>query len=80
MAEVLMFAAARQIAGEAAREIPGSTVRGVLDSAVERYGAPFADVLAVSRIWINGRSLGRSEDSPCSDRDEIAVLPPISGG
>ncbi|QII00517.1 MoaD/ThiS family protein [Rhodococcoides fascians A21d2] len=79
MAELVMFAAARQIAGEASREIPGSTVGEVLDSAIGRYGASFADVLAVSRIWINGQSLARAEDSPCCDTDEIAVLPPISG-
>lgn len=80
MAELVMFAAARQIAGEASNRVSGSTVKEVLDTAVERYGASFAEVLAVSRIWINGRSLARDEDSPCCDRDEIAVLPPISGG
>jgi len=30
------------------------------------YGAPFRTVLASARVWVNG--------------DEVAVLPPVSGG
>ena len=80
---LLLFAAAREAAGCSRDEFdltPGSSLGGLLTDAVARYGDPFAAVLGTARVWING-------DEPESDRatllregDEIAVLPPVSGG
>ena len=42
------------------------------------YGPEFAAVLAESRVWLNGEPAGR--EMPVADRDEVAVLPPVSGG
>lgn len=50
----------------------------VLDVARARYGDRFADVLAGSRVWLNGEPADPS--TPVTDRDEVAVLPPVSGG
>jgi molybdopterin synthase sulfur carrier subunit len=53
-------------------------VADVLDVARARYGDRFADVLAGSRVWLNGEPADPS--TPVTDRDEVAVLPPVSGG
>jgi molybdopterin synthase sulfur carrier subunit len=53
-------------------------VAAVLDVARARYGERFADVLAGSRVWLNGEPADPS--TPVTDRDEVAVLPPVSGG
>lgn len=75
---VRMFAQAREAAGTGADVIDGTTVSDVLAHAVERYGAPFAEVLGICRIWVNGEPADPS--SPVGLSDEVAVLPPVSGG
>jgi len=78
VARIRLFAGAREAAGTGRDEIPGRTVAQVLDGAVERYGAGFAEVLSVSRVWVNGEPA--AQEDPVSDSDEVAVLPPVSGG
>lgn len=78
MAVVRLFAAARVAAGTGRDEVPGGTVSEVLDEAVKRYGAGFADVLAGCRVWVNGDAAAPGD--PVGPRDEVAVLPPVSGG
>jgi molybdopterin synthase sulfur carrier subunit len=73
-----LFAAAREAAGTGRDVVPGATVGAVLDAAVERYGDGFAAVLATARVWVNGD--GAERDDPVTDADEVAVLPPVSGG
>ncbi|MCT9077442.1 MoaD/ThiS family protein [Streptomyces fulvoviolaceus] len=81
MPTMLLFATARDAAGRACDMIPGSTLGEVLDEALRRYGAEFAQVLANSRVWLNGEMLyDDMRGAPCEADDEIAVLPPISGG
>jgi molybdopterin converting factor small subunit len=58
--------------------MPGATVGAVLDGARARYGEGFAAVLTTCRIWVNGEPA--EADDPVSDHDEVAVLPPVSGG
>jgi molybdopterin converting factor small subunit len=50
----------------------------VLHVAEARYGRPFVDIVAESRIWVNGEAAQR--DTQVADADEVAILPPISGG
>ena len=78
MAVLRLFAAAREAAGTGRDEVPGATVGDVLDAAVARYGVGFADVLATCRVWVNGEPCEREE--PVRPTDEVAVLPPVSGG
>jgi molybdopterin converting factor small subunit len=84
---LLLFATAREAAGRGRDEFEvdaGASLERLLGDAVDRYGEPFARVLTTSRVWING-------DEPAADPnlalttvlhedDEIAVLPPVSGG
>ena len=50
----------------------------MLAAARARYGDGFAAVLGQSRVWLNGESV--DEDAAVTDTDEVAVLPPVSGG
>jgi hypothetical protein len=49
-----------------------------MDAAVRAFGPAFASVLATATVWCNGEQ-ARATD-PVRDADEVAVLPPVSGG
>ena len=78
MAILRLFASAREAAGTARDDVPGRTVAEVLDGATARYGPGFASVLEQCRIWRNGEPA--EGDVEVTDGDEVAVLPPGSGG
>lgn len=78
MARLLLFGPAREAAGRSVDVVEGHSVAAVLDAATARYGPAFADVLAVSRVWVNGDSA--EVDDPVGTYDEVAVVPPVSGG
>ena len=78
MAVLRLFASAREAAGTAKADVDGRTVGEILDAARARYGEQFAAVLASSRVWLNGAP--PTADAVVGDRDEVAVLPPVSGG
>jgi sulfur-carrier protein len=73
-----LFASAREAAGTGRDDLPGSTVGEVLALARDRYGAGFSDVLQTCRIWVNGETA--TAETRISARDEVAILPPVSGG
>jgi molybdopterin synthase sulfur carrier subunit len=77
-AVLLLFASARQAAGRSREDVEGVTVGDVLDQARRRHGDGFTQVLDASRVWVNGETAG--PDTVLVDGDEIAVLPPVSGG
>lgn len=78
MAVLRLFAAARTAAGTARDLVPGDSVAEILASATQRYGDEFAAVLPTCAVWVNGEPADGSR--PVIDTDEVAVLPPVSGG
>jgi molybdopterin synthase sulfur carrier subunit len=78
VAVLRLFAGAREAAGTDRDTIDGDTVGAVLDAARARYGEGFAAVLERCKVWRNGEPADR--DEPVTDADEVAVLPPVSGG
>lgn len=78
MATLRLFASAREAAGTGRDVVPGHTVGEVLETAVARFGEPFGEVLGACRVWLNGEVT--SLDAAVGDNDEVAVLPPVSGG
>lgn len=78
MAVLRLFAQARDAAGTGRDHIVGETVGDVLGEARRRYGPEFSSVLDGCRIWVNGEP-AEEGDSVAGD-DEVAVLPPVSGG
>ena len=78
MAEVRLFASLREMAGASHVVVEGETIGEVSDALAARYGPEFARRMETSRIWKNGEE-GVPAD-PVSDSDELAVIPPVSGG
>ena len=78
MPTLRLFAAAREAAGAGSVPVDGDTVDTVLDNAIARFGDTFAAVLATSKVWVNGEEVPRG--TAVGDNDEVAVLPPVSGG
>ena len=76
--QLRLFASAREAAGTKHDVVSGATVGEVLDAAVDKYGAAFAGILDTAAVWCNGDAVER--EHPVTDADEVAVLPPVSGG
>jgi len=53
-------------------------VAEVLRAASDRYGSGFAALLDTCKVWVNGDEA--TPDQMVTDRDEVAILPPVSGG
>jgi molybdopterin synthase sulfur carrier subunit len=73
-----LFASAREAAGVDRVEVGEATVGEILNDARVRFGEHFAAVLASSRVWLNGDPT--TDDAIARAADEVAVLPPVSGG
>jgi sulfur-carrier protein len=78
VARLRLFASAREAAGTGRDVVDGGTVEAVLAGAVARYGSAFSAVLPTCRVWVNGEPA--DPDTAVNDADEVAVLPPVSGG
>jgi sulfur-carrier protein len=76
--QLRLFAQARDAAGTGRADLPGATVGEVLDAARRRYGEAFVRVLDQSRVWVNGEPAKPGQAVGAGD--EVAVLPPVSGG
>ena len=80
---LLLFATAREAAGCGRDEFEltsEASLERLLADAVERYGESFARVLATARVWVNGNEPELERATELNEDDEIAVLPPVSGG
>jgi MoaD family protein len=75
---VRLFASLREAAGASLVEGTGRDVAQVLEELSNVYGSRFADIAKVSSFVVNGERATRS--TPVADGDELAVLPPVSGG
>ena len=80
---LLLFAAAREAAGRGIDEYDreaAPSVGALLGAATSRYGPTFEAVLATARVWVNGDEPAAGSATRLADGDEVAVLPPVSGG
>lgn len=75
-----LFAQAREAAGTGASEWPPSTLDELLARARAAYGPEFAAVLGTARVWVNGEEPAAGPATVLTDGDEVAILPPVSGG
>lgn len=80
MTELRLFAQARDAAGCARDTFTAPTLGELLAAATARYGDEFAQVLTTARVWVNGDEPLAGDATLLADTDEVAVLPPVSGG
>jgi len=78
MARLRLFANLREAAGTAEAKFPGATVGDVLDAACTAFGDDFARKMTIAKVWVNGDPAAL--DDIVADQDEIALIPPVSGG
>lgn len=76
--KVRLFAALREIAGASFVEASGFTVGEIVDDLSGRYGERFAKIAGVGSFVVNGERAAR--ETPIAEGDEVALLPPVSGG
>jgi MoaD family protein len=78
-----LFAAAREAAGRGSDELDvpaGTTLGELLEQTTGRYGDEFAAVLRTARVWVNTEEPEAGPATVLTAGDEVAVLPPVSGG
>jgi MoaD family protein len=75
---VRLFAALRELAGASRVEAAGRTAGDIADALSAVYGERFGSIAAVSSLVVNGERAER--DTPVAAGDEVAILPPVSGG
>jgi MoaD family protein len=75
---VRLFAALRELAGASEVEAEGRTAGEVADALSARFGERFGQIAAVGSLVVNGERAARA--TPVAEGDEVALLPPVSGG
>lgn len=75
---VRLFAALREIAGSTLVEAEGSTVGEVVSALESRYGDRFERVARSGSVIVDGDRA--SADRALTGEEDVALLPPVSGG
>jgi|FLYL01.1.fsa_nt_gi molybdopterin converting factor small subunit len=78
MARLRLFAGLKDLAGTGLLDVDGDSVAEVVEAAEKRLGVDLRSRLDRVRIWVNGEEAGL--DRPVGEGDEVALLPPVSGG
>jgi MoaD family protein len=75
---VRLFAALRDEAGTSWVDGHAATAGELVDELSARYGERFRKIAAAGSIVVNGERASR--ESELAEGDEVALLPPVSGG
>ncbi|MGH2637497.1 MAG: MoaD/ThiS family protein [Actinomycetota bacterium] len=75
---VRLFAALRDLAGASEVEVEGATVADVVDGLAARFGERFDRVARAGSVVVDGERA--SPDTHLSGGEQVALLPPVSGG
>ena len=78
MATLRLFASIREIAGTNSLEVDANNVADAIAEACVQFGDDFAALVPSCRIWVNGNPAEPTDS--VTAQDEIALLPPVSGG
>jgi MoaD family protein len=75
---VKLFAALREIAGASVLEVDASDVGTLCDELSAKFGQQFERILSAGAVVVNGERAGRAHR--LEPEDDVALLPPVSGG
>ena len=76
---IRLFAALRDLAGASTVEVDAAPdVDALLAAMSDRYGSRFDAIMAAGSVVVNGEPAG--PDRTLAPGDEVALLPPVSGG
>ena len=78
MVSVRLFAALRELAGANRVDAEGATVGEVVDALTARFGDRFGSITRAGSVVVDGERARL--DTPLSGGEEVALLPPVSGG
>jgi molybdopterin synthase sulfur carrier subunit len=77
---VRFFAAARDAAGRRELTVAPQGLGSLLATLRAHYGPELAAVLETARVWVNGDDPVDGDATALVPGDEVAVVPPVSGG
>ncbi|MEX1046367.1 MAG: MoaD/ThiS family protein [Actinomycetota bacterium] len=75
---VRLFAILRELAGSSEVEADGSSVEQVVQILCDRYGERFTQVIRSSQVVVDGEVAPL--DLSLEGKEQVALLPPVSGG
>jgi molybdopterin converting factor small subunit len=76
---LLFFAQAREAAGTSRWSSDTATTVGeIVEQAKAHFGESLARIVPHCKIWCNGEPA--TSETPITANDEVALLPPVSGG
>lgn len=78
MPTLRLFANLRESAGTDRVSIDATTVGEMLHEANQRFGERFTEGAHSAGVWVNGEPA--DSDTAVTDTDEVALIPPVSGG
>ena len=78
MPRVRVFASLRDLAGERVVQLEGATVEELLRAAGERFGGAFESIARAGSVVVNEERASLTD--PVAESDDVAFLPPFSGG
>ena len=76
--KVRLFAALRELAGSSVVEVDAGDVGSLLNHLSHALGPAFDRIMAAGTVVVDGETVGR--DRALRPGDEVALLPPVSGG
>jgi MoaD family protein len=76
--KVRLFAALREVAGTSVVDVDAPDVGSLLERLSQTYGPAFDRIMAAGTVVVGGETVGR--DRELAPGDEVALLPPLSGG
>jgi sulfur-carrier protein len=76
--KVRLFASLRELAGASEVDAEGSTVAEVVDALSARYGRRFDTIVRTGSVVVDGERA--RPDTTLTGSEEVALLPPVSGG
>ena len=78
MATLRLFANLRESAGTDTADFDAVSVGDLLGQATDRFGDQFTSGLSAARVWVNGEQA--DDTTLLAPTDEVALIPPVSGG